>query len=225
MKGGTALNLFIFDMPRLSLDIDLNYIGAADRDTMLAERPKVEKAVQAVCAREDMSLTRLPTDHAGGKWRLRYESALGGGGTLEVDVNFMFRVPLWPVRPLDSRQIGHSAATGILVVDTHELAAGKIAALLARHASRDLFDAHLLLTTQELDAERLRLAFVVYGGPPHSWQPRHDSLAAGPIPSRCGRAPYSAANRRAELFEQIVNFIQFLLDLFVHGTGPLDLFI
>ena len=32
LKGGTALNLFIFDMPRLSVDIDLNYIGALDRE-------------------------------------------------------------------------------------------------------------------------------------------------------------------------------------------------
>ena len=49
LKGGTALNLFLFDVPRLSVDIDLNYIGAVDRDTMMAERPKVEKAIQDVC--------------------------------------------------------------------------------------------------------------------------------------------------------------------------------
>ena len=48
-------------------------------------------------------------------------------------------------------------------VDIHELAAGKLVALLARHASRDLFDAHQLLTHGQLDAKRLRLAFVVYG--------------------------------------------------------------
>jgi hypothetical protein len=35
LKGGTALNLFIFEVPRLSVDIDLNYIGSADRGTML----------------------------------------------------------------------------------------------------------------------------------------------------------------------------------------------
>ena len=39
LKGGPALNLFVLDLPRLSVDIDLNYVGAADRDTMLAERP------------------------------------------------------------------------------------------------------------------------------------------------------------------------------------------
>ena len=40
LKGGTALNLFLFDVPRLSVDIDLNYIGAADRETTLAEGAK-----------------------------------------------------------------------------------------------------------------------------------------------------------------------------------------
>jgi len=37
LKGGTALNLFLFDLPCLSVDIDVNYIGSADRDVMLEE--------------------------------------------------------------------------------------------------------------------------------------------------------------------------------------------
>jgi hypothetical protein len=49
------------------------------------------------------------------------------------------------------------------ILDIHELAAGKLAALMARQASRDLFDAHLFLTTTSFDRERLRLGFVVYG--------------------------------------------------------------
>ena len=51
LKGGTALNLFIFDAPRLSVDIDLNYVGTSQREVMLAERPLVDQAVQAVCGR------------------------------------------------------------------------------------------------------------------------------------------------------------------------------
>ena len=163
LKGGTALNLFLFDLPRLSVDIDLNYIGAADRETMMAERPKVEQAVEAVCAREGLQAIRVPSDHAGGKWRLRYDSALGEGGNLELDLNFMFRVPLWPVERLDSKPLGTYRATEIPVLDIHELAAGKLAALLARSASRDLFDAHLLLTQGHLDDAKLRLGFVLYG--------------------------------------------------------------
>ena len=112
LKGGTALNLFLFDVPRLSVDIDLNYIGAVNRDRMMAERPKVEQAVQAVCSREGMNVARMPTDHAGGKWRLRYDSALGEGGNLEVDLNFMFRVPLWPIKLRDAK-VGSCSATQI----------------------------------------------------------------------------------------------------------------
>jgi len=145
------------------VDIDLNYIGAADRETMMAERPKVEQAVEAVCSREGLQAVRIPSDHAGGKWRLRYDSALGEGGNLELDLNFVFRVPLWPVEPLDSKPLGTYRATGIPVLDIHELAAGKLAALLARSAGRDLFDAHLLLTQGHLDDAKLRLGFVLYG--------------------------------------------------------------
>lgn len=163
LKGGTALNLFIFDLPRLSIDIDLNYIGAVDREEMLAERPRIEQAVQAVCQREGFSVRRMPSDHAGGKWSLRYESSLGPGGNLEIDLNFMFRIPLWQVVRRNSHPVGSDLATEIPILDIHELAAGKLAALLARRQARDLFDVHQLLTYVEIDAQLLRLAFVVYG--------------------------------------------------------------
>jgi len=133
LKGGTALNIFLLDVPRLSVDIDLNYIGAADRDTMMTERPKVEQALQVVCLREGMNVTRVPNDHAGGKWQLRYESSLGEGGNLQVDLNFMFRVPLWPITMLDAK-IGGYSARQIPVLDLHELAAGKLADLPAGQA-------------------------------------------------------------------------------------------
>ena len=163
LKGGTALNLFYFDVPRLSVDIDLNYIGAVEREIMLQERPLFEDAIQAVCSREEFVVRRQPSEHAGGKWSIRYESGLGQGGNLEVDLNFMFRVPLFPVVNMESRPIGSYRTKAVPVLDIHELAAGKLAALLSRQASRDLFDVHLLLSQSELDIEKLRLAFVVYG--------------------------------------------------------------
>ncbi|MCX5855863.1 MAG: nucleotidyl transferase AbiEii/AbiGii toxin family protein [Deltaproteobacteria bacterium] len=163
LKGGTALNLFIFAVPRLSIDIDLNYVGAVDREAMLAERPKVEEALQAVFSRGGFTVRRVPVEHAGGKWQLRYPSADGQGGNLEVDVNFMFRIPLWPVKNMDSRPVGVWQAIGIQVVDVHELAAGKLSALLSRRQARDLFDCSNLFRLDGLERERLRLAFVVYG--------------------------------------------------------------
>jgi predicted nucleotidyltransferase component of viral defense system len=162
LKGGTAINLFLFDVSRLSVDIDLNYIGEADREAMMADRPRIDQGIQAVCSREGMTATRVPTDHAGGKWRLHYIGALGGGGNLEIDLNYLYRVPLWPVTLMDAN-VGPFAARKIPVLDRYELAAGKFAALFSRQASRDLFDAHHLLTQQTWDRDALRLAFVLYG--------------------------------------------------------------
>lgn len=163
LKGGTALNLFLFDLPRLSVDIDLNYIGKINKEEMLQDRPLVEKALEAVFQREGMGIRRIPQKHAGGKWQLRYESALGGGGNLEIDLNFMFRMPLCELNKQHSHTIGERQTTEILLLDIHELGAGKLAALFSRHASRDLFDTHELLTKQPLDFEKFRTICLLYG--------------------------------------------------------------
>ena len=63
LKGGTALNLFVFDVPRLSIDIDLNYIGQLDREATLAERPEIERALKAVCGRTGIVIDHVPGAH------------------------------------------------------------------------------------------------------------------------------------------------------------------
>lgn len=163
LKGGTALNLFVFDVPRLSVDIDLNYVGSETTEDMLRERPLLEEALQAVFSREDFTVRRIPEEHAGGKWSLRYVPASGVSARIEVDVNYMYRVPLWPVVDMTTQSLGSWETSNFPVVDIHELAAGKLAALFARRRARDLFDCSLLFTGDILAAERLRTAFVVYG--------------------------------------------------------------
>lgn len=164
LKGGTALNLFYFTVPRLSVDIDLNYIGAVDRDVMFTERPKIEQAVEAVCMREGLSIKRVPGDHAGGKWRLTYTGVKGIQGNLALDMNYMLRAPLWPCVTRSCFPVGSQRVIQVRVLDIHELAAGKLAALLSRSAIRDIFDAHALLTMPGLDVTKLKLGFLVYGG-------------------------------------------------------------
>jgi hypothetical protein len=79
-------------------------------------------------------------------------------------VNFLLRTPLWPVTMANSKRIGGFGVIELPMLDLHELAAGKLAALFGRAASRDLFDVHELLSASILDPEQLRLGFVVYGG-------------------------------------------------------------
>jgi len=76
----------------------------------------------------------------------------------------MYRIPLWSPTLQDSKPVGTLQAKQVLVLDEYELIAGKLSALLARQTSRDLFDAHELLTKRTLDNERLRQGFVAYGG-------------------------------------------------------------
>ena len=78
LKGGTALNLFALEIPRLSVDIDLNFIGAVDRATMEKERPPVDRDLQAACELTGVTVKRIPTEHAGGKWRLSFVTAAEG---------------------------------------------------------------------------------------------------------------------------------------------------
>jgi len=163
LKGGTALNLFLLNLPRLSIDIDINYIGEADREKMLAERPGVEQAAQAVFSREGFIVKRLPEQHAGGKWRLGYQSITGQPGNLEVDINFMYRQPLYDISIVDSHLFGDFVAKKIPVLDLHELAAGKLAALLSRGQARDLYDCYQILSINGIKKDYLRIAFVVYG--------------------------------------------------------------
>jgi predicted nucleotidyltransferase component of viral defense system len=175
LKGGTALNLFYFDLPRLSVDIDLNYIGSIDRDTMLEERKELEEILLRLCQRSGFVVKRTATEHAGGKWRLNYASVIQASGNLEIDLSYLHRVTLWPVALKNSCKLGPIQAIDIPVLDLHELAAGKLAALMSRRASRDLYDAHRLLcdpwSRQQIDISRLRLAFVIYGGMNrHDWR-------------------------------------------------------
>jgi predicted nucleotidyltransferase component of viral defense system len=164
LKGGTALNLFYVELPRLSVDIDLNYLGSPERAALDEDRGRLKQALVAVSGREGLRVERHKQEHAGDKWILRYTRAGGGGGLLQVDVNFMYRTPLWSPLKMNSLRLGGVQATGVRVLDLHELAAGKLAALLDRGAVRDLFDVAGLEGDPRVDPQKLRMAFVVYGG-------------------------------------------------------------
>lgn len=162
LKGGTALNLFCFkQLPRLSVDIDLNYIGALSREKMLEEKPMIMSAIEQILVQNQFERQRAPMGHAGGKMVWFYPSLLGQRGSLEIDINFMYRQPLFPVI-WKYPNIYEYKNINVPVLDIHELAAGKLSALFDRSASRDWFDAHYLLTQMPLEMQKLKLAFLVY---------------------------------------------------------------
>lgn len=163
LKGGTALNVFYLTLDRLSVDIDLNYIGALGRAEMDAERPIVDAALNRLLAAQGYGVRRQPEEHAGGKWLSRYASALGGNATLELDVNYMARQPLFGAVRMESRPLGEFRANSVLVLDLHEVVAGKVVALIDRHAARDLFDTRRILSIKGLDWRWIKAAVLAIG--------------------------------------------------------------
>jgi hypothetical protein len=163
LKGGTALNLFWMDVPRLSVDIDLNYVGQVKMEDMQAGREDFESALGASCEAEGCSVRRVPREHAGGKFHLRYAGGIGGAGSLEVDVNYLQRCPLLGIAPRSPRFPPDGVPDPIPVLTFEETAAGKFAALVTRRAARDAFDAWSILEMRpDLLRDRdFRLAFVI----------------------------------------------------------------
>jgi predicted nucleotidyltransferase component of viral defense system len=145
LKGGTALNLFHLDAPRLSVDVDINFVGVEDVHALPQARESFERALVSCCERAGCAVRRTPTEHAGGKFRLRFPSVLGGTQNLEVDVSYVARISLLPMerRPMSSPVLGENCEAPCLAFE--ELAAGKYAALLSRAAARDFYDAASLL--------------------------------------------------------------------------------
>lgn len=177
LKGGTALNILHLDVPRMSVDIDLNYVAAPGRESMLAARPGFEAALTAVCEREGCTVKRAPDEHAGGKFRLRNPSVFGGFQNLEVDVSYVARVPLLGTERLATR-FPKGEPVEVTTLPLLELAAGKFTALVQRSVPRDAFDAANLLRQipDLLENADFRLAFVcsIAGG-------RHDPRAIAPV--------------------------------------------
>src|SRR3546814_13035450 len=106
---------------------------------MEAERPTVDAALNRLLASQGYAVRRQPAAHAGGKWLSRYASALGGNATLELDVNYMARQPLFGAARMESVPLGDMRASDVLVLDLPEISAGNLLPIVSRASGRALF--------------------------------------------------------------------------------------
>lgn len=203
LKGGTALNLCFGSPPRLSVDLDFNFVGAEEREKMLEQRPVVERAIASVARARGYRLQWSRAEHAGRKAYLGYTSSAGVADRIELDLNFLHRLTLDPPFTADLWQPGDAERPAVNVVGVGELVSGKLCVLLDRAAPRDLYDAARLpaVAGGAWGTSRLRLLFVALAGtldhPVHSYGPDrwrrvtdaavqeqlHPSLAEGDRPN------------------------------------------
>lgn len=179
MKGGTALNLFVQDLPRLSVDIDVVFINhLADRDTALEEIAQEIQRIEAAIAEMGYE-TRTRKVHGGDEVKLDIFSA---EAEVKVEVNFVFRGTVLPVqtRSLSEKtQALFSKNIQIPVLSPSELYGSKLVAAMDRQHPRDLFDVLKMYESHGLTHEILDCFVVYLAG--HN-RPVHEVLFSNPQP-------------------------------------------
>lgn len=158
LKGGTAINLFFRDLPRLSVDLDLTYLKIADREESLAA---IREALERISASVEKGIAGTRVERQGiADGRIVVQE---GRTRVTVEVNTVLRGSVHP--PLQTRArapvediFGDIEAT---VLSFEDCFAGKMVAALDRQHPRDLFDVRQLLAAEGLTKPLLD-AFVVY---------------------------------------------------------------
>lgn len=174
LKGGTAINLFVRDLPRLSVDLDLVFLDHTfSRDQALEA---IGKALQNIADRLKAMEFEVPGKRAGAAGD-SYLNVRRDGLQVVVEVNEIIRGTLLPprdrsLRPSARETLGVDLELPVLAES--ELYAGKLIAALDRQHPRDLFDVHQLFAAGGITPE-MRRCFVAYLAS-HN-RPTHEVLA------------------------------------------------
>lgn len=158
LHGGTAINLFIRNMPRLSVDIDLTYLPIEDRPTSLARIAEALSRISMNVYRRIRGVRIIPRLESG---KLLINN---NGVDVKIEVNLVNRGVLSDPVALTlcrSAQESFEAFCEVLVVPLGQLYGGKIVAALDRQHPRDLFDIQHLLESIGI-TEEIRLGFIHY---------------------------------------------------------------
>ncbi len=161
VKGGTAINLFLQNMPRLSVDIDLTYLPLKKRDESLKEIGTALLVIKDEIERfiPHSRVTENYTNSIPGKLVVLWNDV-----QIKIEANFVLRGSVYdPVvkEICDEVQQQFQQFIKIRILSKEDLYAGKICAALDRQHPRDLFDVMLLLNEEGISSAT-RKAFVVY---------------------------------------------------------------
>lgn len=162
LKGGTAINLIITNLARLSVDIDLDYIGSLDKEKMSVDRDAIMSALDNFMSKEGYTVSEKSRGSVILTSRTySYTNAFGNRDNIKVEINFIDRIHVCPsikkkVKYFDKEVMVQTPLEA-------ELLGMKIAALIDRHKPRDLFDIYKLKGYMPyIDKDRVRKLAVFY---------------------------------------------------------------
>lgn len=157
LKGGTAINLLYSDLPRLSVDIDLDYAMNQTKDVMLINRATIKEELEKHFISEGYVLSKHSRySYALDAFVIAYTPSGGGSDNIKVEINYAMRSHLLPLEyiRLDLGIIENPFM--VLTVSKIELYAGKMNALLSRNQIRDLYDTYQMIKNNLLNQEEIK---------------------------------------------------------------------
>lgn len=162
LKGGTAINLIAFDkLPRLSVDLDLDFAKNLSKEETMAEREVINKRISSYAENEGYTLSDRSNFILDSK-SLLYKTTTGSVDKIKLDINYYSRCHVYPyvISEIDVPFKLLDRHIKVAHLNIIELFAGKIKALYERCKPRDIFDIYslaqsgLLATDEERDALR-----------------------------------------------------------------------
>lgn len=161
LKGGTAINLFVRDFPRLSVDIDLVYLPMKGRDEALQD---ISEALDAISVDLKAALKDIELTEAYKSKRDALRLIVGRNGVqIKVELSPVLRGTVYEPQMMEvcaavEDEFGYAEVPVVALADLY---AGKICAALDRQHPRDLFDVKWLLENEGLNDE-IRKALIIY---------------------------------------------------------------
>ncbi|MCM1136051.1 MAG: nucleotidyl transferase AbiEii/AbiGii toxin family protein [Clostridium sp.] len=166
LKGGTAINLTIFNLPRLSVDIDLDFCGDISKEEMLKNRQVITDKISKYMAAKGYILSaKTKNHHALDSFVYEYVNTGGVRDNLKIEINYMLRCHVLPVGQREVKLPWNKERFTVLSVAPLEIFASKTVALLTRTAPRDLYDTYNMVRYGLFDGqeqEMLRKCIVFY---------------------------------------------------------------
>ena len=141
LKGGTAINLTVFDLPRLSVDIDLDFVPNMTREETLHERVLLTEKLNQYMSEQGYVLSDASRfSHSLDAFHYNYINAAGNKDMIKIEINYSLRAHVSPPEERIFMSDAFGKPIKVLTVASMEIFAAKTNALMSRAAARDLYD-------------------------------------------------------------------------------------
>ncbi|GHV55406.1 hypothetical protein FACS1894216_17650 [Synergistales bacterium] len=166
LKGGTAINLAILTLPRLSVDVDLDFAENMPLKEMMETREIISKTIRQFMSANGYELSSKSKQyHTLDSFVYAYTNSGGVRDNIKVEINYSLRSHVLPLERRAIETLGIFEPATILSLAPIEIFAGKIVALLSRTAARDLYDVNNIINFRlfdETQEDMLRKCAVFY---------------------------------------------------------------